>query len=341
MIKILLFSDSHLGFDQPIRPRIERRRRGTDFFSNYQRVLNAALKQKVDLIVHGGDLFFRSKVHPGIVDRAFAPLLEVANQGVPVYLVPGNHERSKLPDHLWLTHDNIRVFDRPRTFLQRVDDKTITLAGFPFTRKVRDKFPSLLKETCYQEYDADLRYLCLHQTFEGAVVGPTDFTFRSSPDNIPGSEIPADFNAVLSGHIHRGQQLTQTLNGLPLPAPVIYPGSIERTSFAERFEEKYYVLLKIYPRPDKPLQVIEYHKLPTRPMVKLKIPVEDRNTSQVKLLIRDRLNLIDPQAVVRIDLTGKNGELTSSGLTAAGLRSLAPGSMNVFLANEVLVNNTS
>jgi DNA repair exonuclease SbcCD nuclease subunit len=338
-IKVLFFADSHLGYDEPIRPRIQRRRRGDDFFSNYLRILNIARREKVDLILHGGDFFFRSKIPPAIIERAYQPLLDLANSGIPIYIVPGNHERSRLPDHLWLTHPKIQVFDRPTTYLHRVGDLSIAFSGFPFTRNVKEDFHNLLTQTGYREVQADIHYLCTHQTFEGAQVGPIDFTFRNGPDNIPGEWIPEEFTGVLSGHIHRGQRLTRNLGGQDLIVPVIYPGSIERTSFAERFEEKYYVTITLLPNTRKPRQVIEYHPLPTRPMVNLKIPVEGRNLSEVKWVIRDRLTMIHPDAVVRINLTGPNADEIQRSLTAAGLRSAAPRSMNIHFKREWLDPN--
>lgn len=244
-IKILIFADTHLGFDLPRKPRIERRRRGEDFFSNYLQVLRIARRKKVDLIVHGGDFFHHSKVSPAIVEKAYHPLYEIACAGIPVILVPGNHERSRLPGHLYLSHENIHVFDQPATYTLQVGERRLAISGFPFTRKVRDKFPSILKETGYMDVDADAHYLCTHQSFEGATVGPVDYTFRDGPDNIPPEWVPDDFAAVLSGHIHRAQQLDHTLGGQKVPVPVIYPGSIERTSIAERFEEKSFRLLNL------------------------------------------------------------------------------------------------
>ena len=35
IIRILLIVDTHPGFDLPFRPRIKRRRRGPDFFANF------------------------------------------------------------------------------------------------------------------------------------------------------------------------------------------------------------------------------------------------------------------------------------------------------------------
>ena len=94
--RILFLADTHLGFDFPFRPRIQRRRRGVDFFANFKQALAPALNGEVDCVVHGGDLLYRSKVLPQLVEMAFEPLKRVADKGIPVYLVPGNHERSAI-----------------------------------------------------------------------------------------------------------------------------------------------------------------------------------------------------------------------------------------------------
>ena len=64
IIRVLFLADTHLGFDYPFRPRIQRRRRGAEFFTNFKRTLLPALKGRVDCVVHGGDLLYRSKVPP-------------------------------------------------------------------------------------------------------------------------------------------------------------------------------------------------------------------------------------------------------------------------------------
>lgn len=96
MIKVLLLADTHLGFDLPSRPRVDRRRRGPDFFACTRRALEPALAGEVDLVVHGGDLLFRSKVRPGLVAQALEPLLELAADGQPGGRVVG-HAFHELP----------------------------------------------------------------------------------------------------------------------------------------------------------------------------------------------------------------------------------------------------
>ena len=213
-IKILFIADTHLGFDLPLRPRVERRRRGTDFFNNYKIALRPALEGAVDCVVHGGDVFFRSRVHPKIVEETFAPLLEIAECGIPVFIVPGNHERSQLLVTLLESHPLLHIFDQPRTFTLRKKNLTLAFSGFPHVRgNIRDLFKENLARTDWSNYRADFRFLCMHQIVEGSQVGVQNYTFRKGADIIPGEYIPHHFDAVLSGHIHRAQTLKTDLAG--------------------------------------------------------------------------------------------------------------------------------
>ena len=167
IIRILFLADTHLGFDLPFRPRIQRRRRGPEFFANFERALRPALQGRVDCVVHGGDLLYRSKVPPRLVAMAFEPLKQVADQGTPVYLIPGNHERSAIPHSHLAEHPEIHIFDRPRTYLLRKDDLTLALAGFPFVRHgIRSKFLYRLDQVSRRHTDADVQVLCVHQSID-------------------------------------------------------------------------------------------------------------------------------------------------------------------------------
>ncbi len=203
MVRALLLADTHLGFDYPLKPRIQRRRRGEDFFRNFRLALQPALEGEVDLVVHGGDLFTRSRVPEALAAQAMAPLIQVADTGIPVFLVPGNHERSKIPLHIWGVHPNLFIFREPHTYRFEVDGVSIAISGFPFSRRVGEVFTDLVESTGYKEEPAAIRLLCLHQAVEGAQVGPVDFTFKDGPDVIRGNNIPSGFAALLSGHIHR------------------------------------------------------------------------------------------------------------------------------------------
>jgi exonuclease SbcD len=338
--RILFLADTHLGFDLPFHPRVEKTRRGPDFFSNFQRALQPALDGQADMVIHGGDLFYRSRIPPTLVEMAMAPLVAVAERGVPVFLVPGNHERSRIPLHLWTLHPLLHIFDRPRTFALRLgngDGPTLALSGFPAIRgSARQLFAEKVEETGWRHAAADARLLCIHEVVEGAQVGDTNYTFRSGPQVIRGDDVPGGFAAALSGHIHRAQVLRRDLEGRPLAAPVVYPGAIERTAFAERLEAKGYVQLEV--DLDGPargqVSALKFVRLPTRPMIHLVLDVDALDQESLQSDVRARLAGLEANAIVRIRLRGQRAEAVRLMLTAANLRTLAPPTMEAWVAPE-------
>lgn len=318
-VRVLFLADTHLGFDEPARPRVERRRRGPDFFDAFERALEPARTGKVDFVVHGGDLFFRSEVSVDLAQRAYAPLVEIAEREVPVFLVPGNHERAHLPHPLFLCHPLVHVFDRPRTFTVVAGGMRVALSGFPFQRDVGEAaLGLLLDETGWREEPAEVRLLCVHQAFDGAQVGVQDYTFQAGEEVIPRRHVPASFAAVLAGHIHRAQ----VLDGGWAP-PVLYPGATERTSFQEREEEKGYLLLTVTPDAKVDSRFVP---LPTRPMEVVELDPRGLRETDVRERLRQLLHSLEPEAVVRIDVPGVT---LPRALGATAVREATPPGMNV------------
>jgi exonuclease SbcD len=331
-VRILFLADTHLGFDLPQRPRIERRRRGHDFFANFERALDAALDHDVDLVVHGGDLFYRSRIPASLVHRAFEPLKQVADAGLPVYLVPGNHERSEIPYPLLAIHPQIHIFDRATTCLATVRGVTVALAGFPYCRsEVRQKFPELLQSTGWQDVHADVNLLCVHHCFEGATVGPANYTFRHASDVVRVCDIPTRFSAVLTGHVHRHQVLTKDLRGRRLATPVLYPGSVERTSFAEKDEAKGYVLLECEGdnTTGGSLKKWEFCHLPARPMMVVALTAAGMSRVALESRLKRAISEASADAVLQLRIHGQLTDGARAAVTAANLRAIAPSTMNV------------
>lgn len=334
MLRVLLVADTHLGFDLPRHPRVARPRRGPDFFANLERALSPAHRGEVDLVVHGGDLLFRSRVSGELVAAALEPLLAVADRGVPVLLVPGNHERSALPYPLLAAHAHLHVFDRARSFTLALGGMTVVAAGFPCERTgIAARFPALLAAAGAAAAPADVRLLCLHQAVEGATVGPAGFVFRSGPDVLRGGAIPAGLAAVLCGHIHRHQVLTRDLAGRPLAAPVFYPGSVERTAFAERDERKGYVTLALAPGAcGGSVAAWRFHELPARPMRVVGVPAAGLGAEALRLAVAARLAALPADAVVQLRVEGAPAPGGEETLRAVSLRDLHPETMIVELA---------
>jgi DNA repair exonuclease SbcCD nuclease subunit len=318
-VRVLFLSDTHLGFDLPSRPRVVRRRRGDDFFQNFERTLEPARTGDVDVVVHGGDLLYRSRVPAWLAEAALAPLKRLAEAGVPVLLVPGNHERSRMPFPLLALHERLHLYDRPRTILLEARGVRVAFMGFPYVHDIRRRFPEILAVLNRDRLPADVRVLCLHQCIEGATCGPGNFTFRTGPDVIRTADLPRNVAVTLSGHIHRHQVLQPT--GVP---PIIYAGSTERTSFAEAPETKGFVVLELA---RSGLRAFEFRPLPARAMVTRTLSFDAAEDMAVHRRLAAAIESTPGDAVVQLRVAGQ----VPSTLTAAMLRAIA-GARTVTLA---------
>ena len=318
-MRVLFVSDTHLGLDMPARPRVTRRRRGDDFFRNFERALEPARAGDVDVVVHGGDLLYRSHVPAWLAEAALAPLKRLASSGVPVLLVPGNHERARMPYPLLALHDGLHVFDRPRSVVLEARGVRAAFVGFPYTWEIRRRFREILAAAARDAPSADVRVLCLHQCIEGATCGPGNFTFRDGADVIRAADMPVDVAVTLSGHIHRHQVLRPAGR-----APVIYAGSVERTSFAEATETKGFVVLRVT---RSGLGAFEFRPLPARPMVTRTLSFAGVDGAEAHARIAAAVESTPDDAVVRLRVIGA----TPAMLTAGTLRAMA-GARNVTLA---------
>jgi DNA repair exonuclease SbcCD nuclease subunit len=265
----------------------------------------------VDVVVHGGDLLYRSRVPAWVAETALGPLKRLASSGVPVLLVPGNHERGRVPYPLLAVHEGLHVFDRPRSIVLEAGGVRVAFIGFPYAHDIRRRFPQMLAAASRQNTTADVRVMCLHHCVEGATCGPGNFTFRFGADVIRTADLPGDVAVTLSGHIHRHQVLRPA--GRP---PVIYAGSVERTSFAEAPETKGFVVLQLTP---SGLGSFEFRPLPARPMVARTVHFDDEDPMEAYARVAAAIDSTPYDAVVHLRATGA----IPAALTAAALRAMA------------------
>ncbi len=291
----LFVSDTHLGFDYPVRPRIERRRRGYDAFNQFRDVLDYALDNKIVHILHGGDLFFRSKVPPLIVDKVYELLNNYAEQGLKFYIVPGNHERSVLPVSKFPLHDNIKVFDKHKTFVVDLGDVRVSISGFPYQKNIEETFSNHLERTGYKSSKNSFRIVLVHQAIAGAVVGTQNYMFRKGPEVIRHKDIPQDIDMLLSGHIHRQQE--SIIKGIH----VLLSGSTIKTSFAEMNERKGFYQIKLVPESSKIITKKLFIELKTRKMHKIVLNRSDLDSEiDINQLLVDKINNLEDDSIIQI-----------------------------------------
>jgi DNA repair exonuclease SbcCD nuclease subunit len=245
-----------------------------------------------------------------------------------VFIVPGNHERGRLPHARFATHPNVHVFDRARTFVVEIRGSRVALAGFPYERSsVRSSFLDLLRQSEWQREPAAHRLLCMHQCVEGATVGPGNFKFTTGEDVVRLQDVPSELRAVLAGHIHRHQVLTTDLRGRSLDIPVLYPGSIERTSIAEIDEPKGFMVAHVGESGAR----WEFRRLPARPMLRREVTLGGVSANVLESQIRAIIADVPSEAVLYIRVVGTLTNEQLRVVSARRLRRIAPDTMNIEL----------
>ena len=99
-MKFIHTADTHLGFE--IAKGVQyhqqgRQKRSDSICENFLRIIRYAIDVEADLFIHSGDLFNKYYIPRGILDELILPIENLAKVGIPVLIIPGNHERSEFP----------------------------------------------------------------------------------------------------------------------------------------------------------------------------------------------------------------------------------------------------
>lgn len=215
-MRVLQISDTHLGAKLNARgPRGWSR--AHDHHQALERALQPAFRGQVDLVLHCGDVFDRSRPPRRWVVAAGELLTRVADR-VPVIGIAGNHDRRGI--QRWLPHRALGFHDQP----VRIEHAGLAIGLVPF---VRDRLR--FRAACEQLGQVDL--LAIHQAPHGSAVGRFRFRAGVQRDAVDAQDLNG-VPWVACGHIHPRQvvQLGRST--------VVCGGSTERTAFSEAPETK-------------------------------------------------------------------------------------------------------
>ena len=228
-MRFLALSDTHFGFETG-KTSEARKFTYEQTFQRTKELIEIAKKEKVDAILHAGDVFNRSTPRKNVVKRAYDLIEEILRNDIGFFVVPGNHERSRLPESLLAFYPKSHFFAK----INAIELEDTLVVGFPYESKNFQLVMNKIQKLAQESSEKHCIVLC-HQLFDGSSFGPHNFVFRKHHGAITREQIPEEVNLVVSGHIHKAQSLYNRL--------VVYPGSIERTSFVEIIEPKGYLLI--------------------------------------------------------------------------------------------------
>ncbi|AFO58370.1 DNA double-strand break repair protein Mre11 [Natrinema sp. J7-2] len=216
MTRVIHTGDTHIGYQQYNSP--ERRR---DFLAAFRSVVEDAVDDDVDAVIHAGDLFHDRR--PGLVDlQGTVDILRtLADADIPFLAVVGNHESKR--DAQWLDlFADLGLATRLGAEPVVIDDTAFY--GLDFVpRSRRDDltydFDALPVEAAHAS-------LVSHGLFE-------PFAHADWDTETVLAESTVDFDAVLLGDNHKPDTADV------LDTWVTYCGSTERASASERADRGY------------------------------------------------------------------------------------------------------
>ncbi len=321
MTKILFVSDVHIGIRYSYRVNLRTgiSDRTLDFVNALARVVDLAIKERVDIFVISGDLYDRVTVGPTLLrqvrEKIWQPLIK---SQIPIILIGGNHDSPQIIEkgspfgEISIIPNSIAV-RRPQSYKVKglhsgeevgfillpymTATQTVTYVEEILGEKIDREQQMILSQMLIrdqiqkevEQLDTEVKIIVGHFFVQGSKIGiipypdqlPHEFIFKK--DMLPLDQI----DLAVFGHIHTTQKL---FNG-----KVLVPGSLERVDFGETKEDKGFY---IYETSNKDLKFISNNP---RPLTRKYIEVHPETTNPTEYII-SRFPKEIAGAIVRIDI---------------------------------------
>lgn len=270
-MKLLHFADAHIDMANYGRhdPETGLPLRVLDFLKSLDTIVDAAIAQRVDMVIFAGDAYKDRSPAPTFQREWGKRIIRLSQAKIPTLLLVGNHDLSPaigrahaIQEFDTLQVPFIKVLDKPQ-FLKPGDlwDVPVQVIAMPWITRSglmanlemsaaepSEIFSSLesrisgLIEEYINEADKNLPLiLTAHASVEGATFGMERMVMLGSDLVLPTSLVKDPrLDYVAMGHIHKPQDVNEGNH-----PPVIYPGSIERIDFGEAKDDKFYIIAEV------------------------------------------------------------------------------------------------
>jgi len=268
-MKLLHFADAHIDMANYGRhdPETGLPLRVLDFLKSLDTIVDAAISEKVDMVIFAGDAYKDRSPAPTFQREWGKRIMRLSHAKIPTLLLVGNHDMSPatrrahaIQEFKTLQVPFVKVLDEP-SFLKPEDlwDVPVQVIAIPWiTRsglmaktgetnsteafsRIEENIGELI-EGWLEETDPSLPIiLTAHASIEGAKFGGERLVMLGNDLVLSGSLVKnPKFSYVAMGHIHKPQNVNEGYQ-----PPVVYPGSIERVDFGEAKEDRFYVIAHI------------------------------------------------------------------------------------------------
>lgn len=270
-MKLLHFADAHIDMANYGRhdPETGLPLRVLDFLKSLDTIVDAAIAERVDLVIFAGDAYKDRSPAPTFQREWGKRIVRLSQAKIPTLLLVGNHDLSPavgrahaIQEFDTLQVPFIKVLDKPQLLtpsdlwdlpVQVICMPWITRSGLMANLEMSAAEPgeifsnlesriSSLIEGYINEADKTLPLiLTAHASIEGAIFGAERMVMLGSDLVLPTSLVKDPrLDYVAMGHIHKPQDVNEGNH-----PPVIYPGSIERIDFGEAKDDKFYIIAEV------------------------------------------------------------------------------------------------
>ena len=208
-MKFAHLADTHLGYRQ-----FGLYEREKDFYEVFEKIIDRIIEEKVDFVIHSGDLFDNSRPSPLALLTFQKCLIKLKNANIPVYAIAGNHDsvlrKGAIPPQVLFKKFGLKVISPINTNYMYED---IFIAGLPYYsssqyKNLKNKLSELSKKAANHEKSI----LVLHQGIDKYFNLQYELEIGDVPDN---------FTYYAMGHLHN------FINDDFGKGKLVYPGSSE------------------------------------------------------------------------------------------------------------------
>ena len=269
-MKILHFSDTHLGFnDLEILNAANINQREADFYEAFSQVVEQIKKIKPDYIIHTGDLFHRSSPSNRAITFALEQFKILDSLNIPFILIAGNHStpRTNLSSPILKIFENFKnVYVSYSQEYKKIEFKNAVFHTLPH---MNDETQALSQiELCEQNINADKKNILMMHCSVGAHYLMAEFGEWVFPHDK--ELIFSKMDYVALGHWHGFGRVGKHEN-------VYYSGSTERTSLNDKRNSKGFVLVTLNEKNSSLFGTFEaeFKEIKIRPIVQKELDCED------------------------------------------------------------------
>lgn len=230
-VKFIHTADLHLGsnlyfsFDQEINYK---NKFGNPIINSFKKIVNTALKEKIDFIIIAGDLFDSDErsVKALKVFNLEAEKLKKAN--IPIYLITGNHDPLN-NNRLFSLNSNVKIFDSENYEIKEYR-KNNKLKARLIGQSYRGNSDSRKMYSSYHAPDRGVFNIALLHT----QLDPNNYNYvPCNKDDLKNKSI-IDYWAL--GHIHQNEIIN---SNNPV---IVYPGIPQGRDFGEKNKNGFYLV---------------------------------------------------------------------------------------------------